>query len=190
MNIKDITNLAQISAFTGEFAIYSTEEGKEGIINRKGEIVLEANKYDYVFREMDNFIYTVACDGAPVEYFDAEEREMVQLSTLEIYRAKHWEENIIVISNKDGKGALNLTTGENVLPCKYALVSYKKQYNVILVKEKDGKYGLFDEEGKEVIPVEYDYMNISKDKGLDEIAVKKDGRCYFINVKQEEVKVF
>lgn len=190
MNIKDIKNLAHIEAFYGNFAVYKITDGKEGIINREGEIILEAKDYDLVFREMKNSIYSVANDGAHVKYYDAEKQQFVELSLLEIYRAKQWSENIVCIKKESGKGAINLTTGETVIPYVYDLVSYKKAFHVILVKDKAGKYGLFDEDGKVILPVEFEYMSISQDRGLDEIAVTKDGRSYFINAKQEEVKVF
>lgn len=190
MNIKDIKNVAQISAFEGNFAVYKIADGKEGIINRKGEIILEAKEYDFVFREMKNSIYSVAKDGMRVKYFDADKQQFVEMSLAEIYRAKQWPENIVCIKKEGGKGAINLTTGETVIPYEYDIVSYKKAFHVILVKDKAGKYGLFDEDGKVILPVEFEYMNISEDRGLEEIAVTQNGRCYFINAKQEEIKVF
>ena len=191
MNIKDIKNLAHICAFEGEFAVFKTQKGKEGIVNRMGEIVLEAGKYEFVFREMDNSIYTVGNgDGSPMQYFDAVNRKIVELTTLEIYRAKKWNENIVCIKGEHGKGAINLTTGKTVIPFQNAIVSYKKQFHVILVMDFEEKYGLFDEDGNTILPMEYRYINVSNDRGLDEIAVKKDGECYFINAKQEKVNVF
>lgn len=190
MNIKDIKNLEHMEAFYGNFAVYKITDGKEGIINREGEIILEAKEYDMVFREMKNSIYSVSKDDERVKYFDAEKQQFVELSPLDIYRAKQWPENIVCIKKASGKGAINLTTGETVIPYEYDLVSYKKSFHVILVKDKAGKYGLFDEDGKVILPVEFDYMSISLDRGFDEIAVTKDGRNYFINAKQEEVKVF
>jgi YebC/PmpR family DNA-binding regulatory protein len=49
---------------------------------------------------------------------------------------------------------------------------------------------MFDEKGQIIIPALYDAIDARETHGLDEIAVTKDGRCYFINAKQEEVKVF
>ena len=47
-----------------------------------------------------------------------------------------------------------------------------------------------DAKGGIIIPAEYDAIDAGSSYGLNEIAVSKDGRCYFINEKQEEVKVF
>ena len=54
MNVKDIDNLKHYGAFNGEYAIYTTKDDKEGIINRQGEIVFPAEKYELVFHHHDD----------------------------------------------------------------------------------------------------------------------------------------
>ena len=53
MNIKDIKNLNKIESFNGNFAIYYNTDGMAGIINRQGEVVIEADKYDYAWETND-----------------------------------------------------------------------------------------------------------------------------------------
>ncbi|MBP5645645.1 MAG: hypothetical protein J6W95_06925, partial [Bacteroidales bacterium] len=56
-------------------------------------------------------------DALPItDYFNADTREIVHLSTLEVYRAKNWPDNIVCIAGERGKGAFNLTTGKTVIP--------------------------------------------------------------------------
>ena len=191
MNIKELNNVKKIEAFTGNFAVFSTYDDKDGIINRQGEILLPAEKYDVIFKEMNNNIYTLAIDSTPItDYFNADTREIVHLTTLEVYRAKNWPDNIVCIAGERGKGAFNLTTGKTVIPYENAIVSYRKQLHVILVMDHEKKYGLYDEDGNVILPQEYSFISLSNDRGLDEIAVKKNGECYFINAKQERIDLF
>lgn len=189
MNIKDTKNLDLICAFEGDFAVFKTTDDKEGIVNRQGEIILEAKDYWMVYRDMDPAIYALVNSGAPIKHFDATTRKMVEVTDVEYYRSKNWKENIFVIAGEKGKGALSIASGKMTIPCENKLVSYKKQFHVILVENQDGKWGLFDEKGNAILPMEYDYLNISEDNGLHEIAVKKDGECYFLNAKYEPKRV-
>ena len=89
MNIKALNNVKNIQAFNGNFAVFITYDDKEGIINREGEILLPADKYDIIFKEMNNNIFTLAIDSTPItDYFNADTREIVHLTDAEIMAEK------------------------------------------------------------------------------------------------------
>ena len=89
MNIKELKNVKKIEAFNGNYAVYQSNDDKEGIINCDGEVLLEAKKYDFVFKEMYNNIYTLAIDSTPItDYFNADTREIVHLTDEEIKAGK------------------------------------------------------------------------------------------------------
>ena len=94
MNIKELKNVKKIEAFDGNYAIYQSNDEKEGIINRDGEVLLEAKKYDFVFKEMYNNIYTLAIDSTPItDYFNADTREIIHLTDEDIKAGK--QKNVI-----------------------------------------------------------------------------------------------
>ena len=96
----------------------------------------------------------------------------------------------IKVTDVQGNQGYVSTDGKMIIPCEYPYVGYNRKLNIYAFHTKDNKWGIIDADGKVIIPAIYDYVNAAKSHGLSEIAVKKDGRCYFINEKQEEVKVF
>ncbi len=243
MNVKDIDNLKHYGAFNGEYAIYTTKDNKEGIINRQGEIVFPAEKYELVFHHHDDvFELWLNTDGVIKcsKFYDAKlgkevpEPEMEKPQRPELpenakkYEEAHWcasnrivfkdgelygfmDENGNVIVpptytsgpipsttskkdrfsvKKDGKNGYIDLEGNVVIPFEHPYVGYREKLGIHIFHSKEDKWGIMDKSGKIIIPAIYDSISVGNAYGLDEIAVAKDGRCYFINAKQEEVKVF
>lgn len=90
---------------------------------------------------------------------------------------------------KDDKVSYINLDGKLLLPFEYPFVSYNKKYGYYSFRTHENKWGHMDESGKIIIPAVYNYICVGT-RGLDEMSVKKDGRFYFINARQEEVKVF
>ena len=89
MNIKELKNVKKVRDFDGNYAVFTTNDDKDGIINREGEILLPADKYDIIFKEMHNNIYTLAIDSTPIkDYFNADTREIVHLTDEDIKAGK------------------------------------------------------------------------------------------------------
>ena len=243
MNVKDIKNLKTITAFFGNFAIYATTDFKEGLINRNGEIVGPAEKYEAIFHcEDDVFELWLNFDGVirPATYFDAKlgkevpaPKRIQQPQIPELpeaakqYEEARWcvegrivfgegklygimdENGKIIVPptfdyvapsiyakrdrirvQKDNREAYIGLDGQVIIPFEYPYVNYNHKLGVHVFHTDEDKWGMMDKDGKIIIPAIYDYLDAREYRGLDEISVKKDGRCYFINAKQEEVKVF
>lgn len=245
MNIQEVKNLKKISAFYGGFAIFTTTDDKEGLVNRKGEVIIPAEKYEMIFHHCDDIfsLYTKKEDGSisVTSYFDAKlgkevedpklpttpKRELPEFAKEysdaywcadkriafkegELYGIMDEKGNVIVAPSftwiqyshpygykntrinvkKDGlQGYLDFD-GKVVIPIIYPFVSHTKSLHIHKFHDKENKWGIMDEKGQIIIPAHYDAIDARETHGLDEIAVTKDGRCYFINAKQEEVKVF
>ncbi len=99
-------------------------------------------------------------------------------------------DTIIGVTDAEGNQGYIAVDGKMVIPCEYPYVGYNRQLGTHTFHTKDNKWGIMDAEGKIIIPAIYDQVNVANTYGLSEIAVSKDGRCYFINEKQEEVNVF
>ena len=95
--------------------------------------------------------------------------------------------DVIILREEPKEGAIN-ANGEMMLPMEYESIMPRKKFNVLVVK-KNGKYGVIDNQGKAILPMEYDAISISNERGLDEIAVSKDGEAYFINEQGERVSI-
>lgn len=243
MNVKDIKNLKSIFAFEGNFAVYTTTNNKMGLINRKGEIVIEASKYDGAFHIKGSVFEFQNFDEKNTSiYFDANTCEEIAKPVLtpikepqlpaiaQKYTNTHWcannriafqkgnlfgiidgEGKIIVpaqytyiswakmygfkntlICVKDEKGLQGYIDldGKIIIPCQYPFVSKSRTLEIFKFHTVDNKWGYMDATGKVIIPAIYDSVDAGETYGLNEISVSKDGHCYFINAKQEEVKVF
>lgn len=243
MNVKDIKNLKKVWAFNGNFAAYETTENKAGIINRQGEIIYLADKYDFAFY-IENGIFNLQTINStvPAIFYDANLRKEVEKPNHEVTKkpelpsfaqtieGSYWcAKNRIAIKEGNLYGIKD-EKGETLAPAQYSYVSYAIPFNYkndrIAVKNEKGEMGYIDLDGKELVPCAYKYIiwckrigvykietlegkwgfmnsllqiiippiydsiDAEDSYGLSEIAVSKDGRCYFINEKQEEVNVF
>jgi hypothetical protein len=236
MNVLELKNLKKIWAFDGNFAVFDTKDGKTGIINRNGEVVLPADNWEVASHIVDDIYILQMCDGSSKQtYYDAALRKEVAKPELPITpepelpkNAEFWcapnrcafkdgelfgimdeKGNVIVpatfssvgiannpkrdqISVKDQNGLngyLDLD-GKVIIPFEHPYVGYQVELGVHIFHTKENKWGYMDAKGNVIIPAIYDHISAHKAYGLDEIAVAKDGRFYFINAKQEEVKVF
>ena len=96
----------------------------------------------------------------------------------------------ISVKDQNGlNGYLDLD-GKVIIPFEHPYVGYQVALGLHKFRTAEKKWGYMDKLGKVIIPAIYDAIDARETHGLDEIAVTKDGRCYFINAKQEEVKVF
>lgn len=107
------------------------------------------------------------------------------------YSYVNFQPNDYLIScmNAQGKAGIITPEGRIIIPFEYDWILRRRKLGLVKVR-KNNKYGVMDEQGNLLIPIEYDLLNLYGDKGLEEMAVKKNGKCFFINNKQERVKIF
>ena len=80
--------------------------------------------------------------------------------------------------------------GEWIIPHVYDSMHWRRAYYVAYIKEphKKRKCGLLDKQGNILVPFEYDFLDPSYTEDL--ISAKKRGKFYFINAKNERIKLF
>ena len=220
MKLK-ISNLSTISAFYGNYAIYTTCDRKEGIINRQGRIIFPAEEFEIATHVEKNTFAFQNTDGSRKELlFDAStgekkyyERPAVARKPMEqeylvgpnriafqengMFGIKDEKGNVVVpaqytqmssigenigfvhVRAQSGLSGIITTDGKPFIKCKYAYVVHKRATDTYKVKTLKGKFGLLDSKGKVLVPARYDYLDVTDN--LDEIAVKRGGRCFFIN---------
>ena len=220
MKLK-ISNLSTISAFYGNYAIYTDTMGKSGIINRQGEIVFWADEFEiathvekntFAFQNTDGSRKELLFDAATgekkyferpaVEHLPMEQNFLVAPNRIAfqeegLFGIKDEKGNVVVpaqytqmssigeniglihVKDKDNRAGIITADGKPFIKCKYAYVVHKRTTDTYKVKTLKGKFGLLDSKGKVLVPARYDYLDVTDN--LDEIAVKRGGRCFFIN---------
>ena len=80
--------------------------------------------------------------------------------------------------------------GRWVIPAVYDSMHWRRDYYVAYIKEprRIRKAGLLDRTGKILVPFEYSFLDPAYTENL--ISVKKRGKCFFINSKNEKIKLF
>ena len=146
---KDEKQVQEISTLTTYLSIY--ENGKWGVMNEKGEIVIEPTYNEMIIipeKTTDIFVCTY-----DVDYNNETFRtKVLNANGEEVFKEYA---NIEVLQNTDG---LNIW--------------YEKD---VLKFEKDGKYGLIDFKGKKILSAEYD--NIYALDGIEKsIIIEKEGK--------------
>lgn len=99
------------------------------------------------------------------------------------------EPNQFVVSEEKHKGVID-DQGRWVIAPQYESLFWRRAYYVAYIKEprKKRKAGLIDKAGNVLVPFEYDFLIPSHTEDL--ISVKKRGKCFFINSRNERVKLF
>ncbi len=86
---------------------------------------------------------------------------------------------LIHVKDKGNRAGIITAEGKPFIQCKYAYVVHKRATDTYKVKTLKGKFGLLDSRGKVLVPARYDCLDVTDN--LDEIAVKRGGKCFFIN---------
>ena len=101
------------------------------------------------------------------------------------------EPNHFVVNNEDkNEGVIN-EKGQWVIPPIYSSLHWRRDYYVAYIKVPDRKHpkgGLLDKAGNILVPFVYDFLDPSYTEDL--ISVKKRGKFFFINSKNERIDLF
>lgn len=99
------------------------------------------------------------------------------------------DDMLIRATDANKKQGLVTPEGKVVIPFEYDFLARRRMLGLNIVR-KGGKYGVIDNKGQIVLPLEYESIGLNGNKSLAEMAVKKDGECYFINERQERINMF
>lgn len=156
---KDDQNTQMASSINYEyFTLYSSEDEKIGVVNKKGEKIIEP-EYVQIYipnQEKDLFIcftdeqYTIL-DSKKRELFEEFEDVfvlMISEETLEM------EKNVLGYKENGKYGLIDLSGKKLTEPIYESIRSLKNKPGNLLVK-KDGLYGVLNENGEVIIPEKY-----------------------------------
>lgn len=186
---KELGKIDNINYFT------SFSDNKYGIINSKGETVIEPSYTEMLIvpnSKKDVFLCvydvnytsgeykTKALNSKNEEIFKDYEQVEV-LDNYDINKNVSYDQNALRVKKNGKYGLINLD-GKEILECKYdEIKTIKEIENSILIKEND-KYGLVDSNGKIIVKPEYsDIKRLSLDYTKGYIVVNNEGKYGIID---------
>ncbi len=180
-------------------AVYTN--GKWGVINSKGDIVVQPTYDEYIVIpdatkpvficetnvDADNVTYSSnAIDNSSKQLFTSYDK-VEALQNVDSDGQVFYANNVLKVS-KDGKFGLINLAGKELLPCNYDSIEPIKYIANSFVTKKDGKFGLVDNGGSVIIENLYSDITALTDKYEDGYIVKDDnGKFGLINYSKKQV---
>lgn len=161
-------NYFYIGYLGNNYFVVSGQNGKNGIIDNKGDVILDT-KYDTIEKIEDtNLIDAVEINTNTITLFNNEMKELNKMSNANIFVEKNY---IRIYSNKEQK-YFN-SKGEE--KSNKEILSQNKIFSDV----KDGKWGFVDSNGKVI--VDYIYDDVTEQNSYGFAGIKKDGKWGSIN---------
>lgn len=161
-------NYFYIGYLGNNYFVVSGQNGKNGIIDNKGDVILDT-KYDTIEKIEDtNLIDAVEINTNTITLFNNEMKELNKMSNANIFVEKNY---IRIYSNKEQK-YFN-SNGEEKSNKEILL------QNKIFSDVKDGKWGFVDSNGNVI--VDYIYDEVTEQNSYGFAGIKKDGKWGSIN---------
>ena len=172
MIIVSIINIVKDSGKTVEVKNYTYytayENGKFGVINNEGEIVIEPSYDEIVIvpnKSKAIFICTYDIDDANGTYkakaINEKNEEIIsgyeKIEAIDNYDSKQniWYEDNVLRVMQNGKYGLINFDGQELLPCEYDEITALKGTKSNLIVKKAGNVGLVNELGQTIISAQY-----------------------------------
>ena len=191
----------QGTRMTSVYYFTALENNKYGVINNKGETIIEPSYQEYIVipnSGKDIFLctYDVYYDNNTYKTKDLKSKneeiftDYSQIEAISNYDENNnitYEQNALKVQ-KDGKYGIIDINGNELLPCEYDdLYSLKNTDNSIII-EKDEKKGLVDSTGKKVIDTIYkDILPLGDDYKLGYIVVDENNNYGVVDCNNQEV---
>ena len=161
-------NYFYIGYLGNNYFVVSRQNGKNGIIDNKGDVILDT-KYDTIEKIEDtNLIDAVEINTNTITLFNNEMKELNKMSNANIFVEKNY---IRIYSNKEQK-YFN-SNGEE--KSNKEILSQNKIFSDV----KDGKWGFVDSNGNVI--VDYIYDEVTEQNSYGFAGIKKDGKWGSIN---------
>ena len=161
-------NYFYIGYLGNNYFVVSGQNGKNGIIDNKGDVILDT-KYDTIEKIEDtNLIDAVEINTNTITLFNNEMKELNKMSNANIFVEKNY---IRIYSNKEQK-YFN-SKGEE--KSNKEILSQNKIFSDV----KDGKWGFVDSNGNVI--VDYIYDEVTEQNSYGFAGIKKDGKWGSIN---------
>lgn len=187
-----------INYFTETAYFTIVQDKKWGVINSKGEVIIEADHSDMIaipdnkkqvficYEYIDNTIKTKAIDSNNSQLFtDYSSVEVIDNCDSE---NNIWYENNVLRVGKDNKFGLIDLDGKELAACVYDKIEAIKGIKNSLLIQKDGKYGLANNQGDVIIECKYDSISALTNNYTDGYIVKNsEGKLGVISINKENL---
>ncbi len=191
----------QGTRMTSVYYFTALENNKYGVINNKGETIIEPSYQEYIVIpnsgkdiflctydvDYDNNTYKTKALNSKNEEIFTDYSQIEAISNYDENNNITYEQNALKVQ-KDGKYGIIDINGNELLPCEYDdLYSLKNTDNSIII-EKDEKKGLVDSTGKKVIDTIYkDILPLGDDYKLGYIVVDENNNYGVVDCNNQEV---
>lgn len=186
--VKDSDKKVEVKNYS-YYTVY--ENGKFGVINNDGEIVIEPS-YDEFISIPNNskpiFICTYDVNDADGTYktkaLNEKNEEILvgydKIEAIDNYDSKQniWYEDNILKVRKNGKYGLIDFDGKEVLACDYDDITALKGVKSNIIVKKSGNVGLVNEKGQTIVPVQYKDILTLKEGYKNEYIVVNENDQY------------
>ena len=178
------------------------ENGKWGVINSKGETVIEptfdnmitipdASKAIFICQEitdLDNKKYTsYAIDTKGAKLFE-NYQTVEAIQNIDKSNTVFYDENALIVTNSNGKYGLINFYGKELLECKYDKIEPIKYVKNSLIIEENGKKGIADNSGNIITEPIFEEVSALTSKYEDGYIVKNSANVYgVINYNKKQV---
>ncbi len=163
--LKD-DNKKEINTVVSYYSVYSN--GKYGVINNNGDIVIEPTFEELVVIPNNSkpiFICIYDINDTTGEYktkvLNNENQEILTgydkveaIDNFDLNKNIWYEDNVLRVS-KNGKYGIIDFNGKEILPCEYDEITALKGVKNNFIVNKDQKVGLVNEQGQEIIATKY-----------------------------------
>lgn len=181
-------NTADVQQKVGYFTIY--DNGKWGVIDSKGEIVIQPIFAEYIAipnNQKDIFVCTYDINDSTGEYktklLNSQNQELYTqyelIEAIDNYDSKNniWFEDNVLKVKSNGKFGMIDFEGKSLLQCQYDNITALKGVTGMLLIEKDGKVGLVNSVGQIIVDPNYTEIKIlSEDYQKEYIIVDETGK--------------
>lgn len=191
IGIKKLLSTDKKEKISNESYYASFEDNKYGVINSKGENVIEPSYQELITipnKNKDVFLCVYDVDYTNGKYktkaLNSKNEEIYsQYENIEVIENYDTNNNIKYNSNvlkvqKDNKYGLINLDGKEILPCEYneisALIGNENSIKII----KDGKVGIVDNNGKKVVDAKYKDIKKLSDDYKNGYIVENDNNLY------------
>ncbi len=161
----------EIGSFVNGVAVVTDASGNEGLINKKGELILNCECETII--EINHGVAWCIKDGKYV-LIDKTGLKKVEVS---LNDATDFYEGLSLVRNNNGYGFVD-TAGRYKVLCIYE--DGTVFMNGYASMKKDGKWGMIDKTGRVVIDFKYDNQFFYVE-GL--LGVKENNQCFYIDIK-------
>lgn len=190
----------EASYFTEISYFAMLKDGKWGIINSKGEVIIQPEYTEMIAvpdKKKQVFICTYDVNYAEGTYktkaVDANNSQLFgEYTSVEIlgnYDANNiWNESNVLKVEKDGKYGLIDLNGKELLPCVYNKIDTIKGIKNSIILNRDDKLGLANAQGNIIAECEYTGITTLTKEYTDGYIVKNvDGKLGIISINKEKI---